>query len=89
MTLRSSFDLMTSPDEPRNFRRLEVWHDAINLVSDIYRRTESFPARERYGLTSQLRRAAVSVAANIAEGYGRATLGEYLSFLVHHERIAQ
>lgn len=58
---------------------LEVWRDAIELVSEVYRRTDSFPVRERYGLTSQLRRAAVSVPANIAEGYGRATRGEYLN----------
>ena len=64
-----------------SFRKLEVWRDAIELVADVYRMTEAFPTRERYGLTSQIRRAAVSVPANIAEGYGRATTGEYLNLL--------
>jgi four helix bundle protein len=62
-------------------RRLDVWNDGIELVVDIYRLTEPFPAHERYGLISQLRRAAVSVPTNIAEGYGRATRGEYLNQL--------
>ena len=64
-----------------DFRRLEVWHDAIELVTQVYRRSQSFPIRERYGLTAQLRRAAVSVPTNIAEGYGRETLGEYINQL--------
>lgn len=72
---------MNNTAEYLSFRRLEVWRDAMELVADVYRRTEKFPVRERYGLTSQLRRAAVSVPANIAEGYGRATRGEYLNHL--------
>jgi len=64
-----------------SFRKLEVWQDGIELAVEIYRLTDPFPAWERYGLTSQLRRASVSVPSNIAEGYGRATRGEYLNHL--------
>ena len=49
----------------------------------IYKLTSTFPASERFGLTNQLRRASVSVASNIAEGYGKSSRGEYLSFLGH------
>jgi four helix bundle protein len=49
----------------------------------IYKLTSSFPASERFGLTNQLRRASVSVASNIAEGYGKSSKGEYVSFLGH------
>jgi four helix bundle protein len=55
----------------RSFRDLVVWQKAHQLVLSIYRITKSFPADERYGLISQIRRAAVSVAANIAEGFSK------------------
>jgi four helix bundle protein len=58
-----------------------VWQKAKALAAEIYRATEPFPKCELYGLTSQLRRAAVSVASNIAEGQGRMTLGEFEHFL--------
>lgn len=54
----------------QSFRQLEVWQLAVVMASDCYRVTAGFPATERYGLTSQMRRAAVSVACNIAEGHG-------------------
>ena len=58
-----------------------MWHEGIELVADVYRLTKDFPIDERYGLTAQIRRASVSVPSNIAEGYGRATRGEYLNHL--------
>jgi four helix bundle protein len=69
------------PNSLPSFKKLDVWNDGIELVVQIYRLTEPFPVPERYGLTSQLRRAGVSVPTNIAEGYGRATRGEYLNQL--------
>ena len=66
-----------------SFKDLVVWHRAVQMTVAIYKHTSSFPASERFGLTNQLRRAAVSVASNIAEGYGRSTTGEYLQFLGH------
>jgi four helix bundle protein len=63
------------------FKKLDVWHDAMELLVNVYQRTDGFPVRERYGIASQLRRAALSVPTNIAEGYGRETLGEYLNQL--------
>jgi four helix bundle protein len=66
-----------------SFRDLSVWQRAIELTVGVYQLTAAFPDSERFGLTSQLRRAAVSIASNIAEGYGRATKGEYIQFLGH------
>jgi four helix bundle protein len=62
-------------------RDLIVWKCAIEMTLALYRLTAEFPREEIYGLTSQLRRAAVSVASNIAEGYGRSSRGEYRQFL--------
>jgi len=64
-----------------SFKDLVVWQRAVQLTVAIYKLTSSFPTSERFGLTNQLRRAAASVASNIAEGYGRSTTGEYLLFL--------
>lgn len=64
------------------FRNLIVWQKAYALALDIYRATRRFPREELYGITSQLRRAAVSVPANIAEGYERQHRKEYLQFLM-------
>jgi four helix bundle protein len=63
------------------YQDLIVWQKAKAFASEIYRVTEPFPKTEIYGLTSQLRRAAVSVASNIAEGQGRLTKGEFCHFL--------
>jgi four helix bundle protein len=60
----------------------------MDLVEEIYKITRGFPKDELYGLTSQLRRAAVSVPSNIAEGQGRLTLGEFKQFLGHGSRFS-
>jgi len=65
----------------KNFKDLKVWQKAYQLCLELYRMTKPFPSEERYGLTSQIRRAAVSVPSNIAEGYGRRTTGEYIQAL--------
>jgi four helix bundle protein len=67
----------------KKYQQLIAWLKAIDLVSDIYSLTSAFPRDEIYGLTSQLRRAAVSIPSNIAEGQGRATKGEFIQFLCH------
>jgi four helix bundle protein len=60
----------------KNCKELKVWQKAYQLCIEVYRVTKTFPKEEVYGLTSQIRRAAVSVPSNIAEGYGRRTAGE-------------
>ena len=65
----------------KNHKDLKVWQKSYRLCLDIYRTTKKFPKEERYGLTSQIRRAAVSIPSNIAEGYGRKTTADYLRFL--------
>ena len=71
-------------------RDLNVWQKAIDFVSDCYKVTQEFPRHEIYGLTSQLRRAAVSVPANIAEGKGRTATKAYLNHLdIAHGSLAE
>ena len=65
----------------KSYRDLEVWKKSIDLAEWIYRVSKTFPPDERFGLTSQIRRAAVSVPANIAEGAARTGTGEFLQFL--------
>jgi four helix bundle protein len=65
----------------KRFRDLLVWQKSFALAKKIYDVTLTFPREERFGLTSQLRRAATSVPSNISEGYGRLTRGEYLNQL--------
>ena len=65
------------------FKRLEVWKDSMILVKKVYGVTSSFPESERFGLSSQLQRAIVSVASNIAEGSGRGTKRDFINFLNH------
>src|SRR5271169_3937830 len=66
-----------------SYRDLVVWQKSVELVTAVYTVTSSFPRQEVFGLTSQLRRCAVSVPSNIAEGQGRATKGEFVQFLSH------
>ena len=64
-----------------NFRELVAWQKAMQLTKDVYTVTQSFPAEERFALTSQIQRAAVSIPSNIAEGAGRPTQKELVHFL--------
>ncbi|HTT64576.1 MAG TPA: four helix bundle protein [Bryobacteraceae bacterium] len=65
----------------RSFRELRVWQGAMSLVESVYRLSAAFPIEENYGLKSQIRRAAVSIPSNIAEGNARASTREYLNHL--------
>lgn len=65
----------------RNYKELKVWQRSYQLCLEIYKITKRFPNEERFSLTSQIRRAAVSVPSNIAEGYGRKTTLDYIRFL--------
>ncbi len=70
-----------SGEEIRSYRDLLVWRQAMTLAKDCYLLTRQFPIEERYGMLEQMRRAATSIPANIAEGSGRGTRKEYLQFL--------
>lgn len=67
--------------DKRTHHKLKVWQESIELVSQIYAVTTEFPRQEIYALTDQMRRSAVSVSSNIAEGAARTTMGEFLNFL--------
>lgn len=64
-----------------DFKQLDAWKVARRLVRDVYVATRALPEDERFGLTSQMRRTAVSIVSNIAEGYGRGSRQEYIHFL--------
>ena len=72
----------------RPHQKLEAWSKAIELVTDVYKSSERFPKEERYGLTSQIRRAAVSIPANLAEGAGRRSQKEFAYFLSNSQGSA-
>ena|SRR4051794_33353629 len=72
----------------RSHNNLDAWKKSIDFVEDVYKATNDFPKDERFGLTSQLRRASVSIAANIAEGAGRRSDKEFLQFLSHAQGSA-
>ena len=64
-----------------NFEKLDVWQKAINFANLVYNETRAFPAEEQFGLTNQLRRAAVSISSNIAEGSSRSSKSDFARFL--------
>jgi four helix bundle protein len=64
-----------------NFEKLETWHEAIEFADLVYQLTRSFPEEERFGLTNQMRRAAVSISSNIAEGSSRSSRPDYARFI--------
>jgi four helix bundle protein len=74
--------ISTAEEAVKIYKELEVWQKALDLTTEIYKLTHHFPDQEKIGLTVQIRRAAVSVAANIAEGWGRGTTKEYIQFLL-------
>ena len=65
----------------QNYKELDVWKRSVSFTTELYRLTCRFPDSERFGLISQIRRAATSIPANIAEGWGRGSTGEYIQFL--------
>jgi four helix bundle protein len=64
-----------------NLKQLKIWNKSVELATEVYKATANFPKEERYGLTSQIRRSAVSIPSNVAEGAGRNTKGEFRQFL--------
>jgi|SRR5437667_272527 len=66
----------------KDYKELHVWQKAVGLVTETYKATRAFPDEEKFGLTAQARRAAASIPANIAEGWGRGTTKEYVQFLI-------
>jgi four helix bundle protein len=64
-----------------SYRDLVVWQRSVDVAVDVYRLTRDYPPDERFGITAQVRRAAISISNNIAEGHGRATRGEFLNAL--------
>jgi len=67
--------------EIKSYRDLVVWQKSMELVTTVYAITKKFPKEEQYGLTAQIRRSAISVQSNIAEGYGRKSILDYIQFL--------
>ena len=74
---------MPEQRKPRHYKELQVWQKAMALAKAVYRLTARFPAEERYGLALQMKRAAVSIPSNIAEGQARHGTREFLQYLSH------
>jgi len=75
-------------DKVQSYRDLIVWQKSIVLAKTIYQVTAKFPGEEKFGLIAQMRRAAVSVPSNVAEGQARNTTGEFIQFISHAEGSA-
>jgi four helix bundle protein len=73
----------TANIKPRHFKELLVWQKGMELAKAVYRLTATFPAEEKYGLATQMRRAAVAIPSNIAEGQARYRTREFIQFLSH------
>lgn len=73
--------LLKTPNQMHDFKKLNVWNEAIKLVTEIYEITEKFPRMEVYGISNQIRRSAISIPSNIAEGSGRKSSGSFKLFL--------
>ena len=71
--------------KPQNYKDLVVWQKGIALAKIVYGLTQNFPSAEKFGLVSQMRRAAVSIPSNLAEGQARHTTGEFVQFISHAE----
>lgn len=76
---------MSDEKKTSSYRDLIVWQKGMTLVKRVYQVTSTFPTEERFGLVSQMRRAAVSIPSNIAEGQARHTTGEFVQFISHSE----
>lgn len=72
-------------NKPQSYKDLVVWQKGISLAKAIYQLTAKFPGEEKFGLTAQMRRAAISIPSNIAEGQARHTTGEFIQFISHAE----
>jgi four helix bundle protein len=70
---------------PRSYKDLLVWQKGIALAKIVYRLTQKYPNEEKFGLVAQMRRAAVSIPSNLAEGQARHTTGEFVQFISHAE----
>jgi four helix bundle protein len=75
--------VLNGREKAKHYKELLVWQKGMSLATDVYRLTAKFPADERFGLVSQMRRAAISVPSNIAEGQARHGTREFLQFLSH------
>src|SRR6266404_8562931 len=71
--------------KPQNYKDLVVWQKGIELAKIVYRLSARFPGEEKFGLVAQMRRAAISIPSNIAEGQARRTTGEFIQFISHAE----